>query len=123
MALITVPKPPKSAYNPDRPATSLLKAHVEHMREAESKLPIKYRSEFYAKAVRTEGEAAEYIRDVTEAIHEAHADAEKRRGTRQKKRRFEMAAAADEGPKKSSRARKPSPSAGKKNRAPRKRKK
>lgn len=95
MALISVPKPPKSAYNPERPATSLLKAHVEHMREAESKLPLKYRSDFYAKAVRTEGEAAEYIRDVTEAIHEAHAEAEKRRGTRQKKRRFEIAAAAD----------------------------
>jgi len=96
MVLISVPKPPKSAYNPDRPATSLLKAHVEHMREAESKLPLKYRSEFYAKAVRTEGEAAEYIRDVTEAIHEAHADAEKRRRTRKPKRKLEIAAAADQ---------------------------
>jgi len=123
MALISVPKPPKSAYNPDRPATSLLKAHVEHMREAESKLPIKYRSDFYAKAVRTEGEAAEYIRDVTEAIHEAHADAEKRRTTRQKKRRFEIAAAAEERPKSSSGSRKRPTSAGKKSRAAKKRKK
>lgn len=96
MVLIPVPKPPKSAYNPDRPATSLLKAHVEHMREAESKLPLKYRSEFYAKAVRTEREAAEYVCDVTEAIHEAHADAEKRRRTRTRKRTFDIAAAAEE---------------------------
>jgi len=123
MALITVPKPPKSAYNPDRPATSLLKAQVEHMREAESKLPIKYRSDFYAKAVQTEGEAAEYIRDVTEAIHEAHADAEKRRRTRKKKRSFEIAAAADEHPKKSSGARKRPASQNKKSRATKKRKK
>ncbi len=122
MTLITVPKPPKSAYNPERPVTSLLKSHVEHMREAESKLPLKYRSDFYAKAVRTEGEAAEYIRDVTEAIHEAHAEAEKRRNTRQKKRRFEITAAAEESPRKSSAARKRRPSAGKK-RASKKRKK
>ena len=121
MALITVPKPPKSAYNPDRPVTSLLKSHVEHMREAESKLPLKYRSDFYAKAVRTEGEAAEYIRDVTESIHEAHAEAEKRRGSRKSKRRLEIAAAADEGTKGSQRASKRRTSAGKKNRASKKR--
>jgi len=123
MPLITVPKPPKSAYNPDRPATSLLKAHVEHMREAESKLPIKYRSDFYAKAVQTEGEAAEYIRDVTEAIHEAHADAEKRRRTRKKKRSFEIAAAADKSPKTSPEARKRPASTGNKSRASKKRRK
>ena len=121
MALITVPKPPKSAYDPNRPATSLLKAHVEHMREAESKLPIKYRSDFYAKAVRTEGEAAEYIRDVTEAIHEAHADAEKRRQTRKRKLRFEIAASIDKTAKTSTASRKRRTSAGKKARASKKR--
>ena len=123
MALISVPKPPKSAYNPNRPVTSLLKSHVEHMREAESKLPLKYRSDFYAKAVRTEGEAAEYIRDVTEAIHEAHADAEKRRRTRTGKRTFDIAAAADKRPKSASGTRKRATIAGKKNRAPKKSKK
>ncbi|HEV2401815.1 MAG TPA: hypothetical protein VGS27_33080 [Candidatus Sulfotelmatobacter sp.] len=95
MALIHVPRP-KNAFNPDRDMGSLLKAQVEHMQEAESKLPLKYRSEFYAKAARTEGEAAEYIRDVTEAIHEAHADVGKRRRARKSKRKFEIAAAADE---------------------------
>jgi len=123
MALISVPTPPKNAYDPHRPATSLLKAHVEHMREAESKLPLKYRSEFYAKAVRTEGEAAEYIRDVTEAIHEAHADAEKRRRTPTRKRKFDLAASAEQRPKSSSGARQRRTSAGKKRRATKKRKK
>lgn len=96
MALIHVPKPPKSAYDPDRPASSLLKSQIEHLREAESKLPLRYRSELYVKAVRTEGEAAQYIRDVTEAIHEAHEDAERKRSAPKRKRVIEIAAAADE---------------------------
>jgi hypothetical protein len=47
MTLIRVPKPPKSAYDPGRPASSLLKSQAEHLREAESKLPLRYRSEVY----------------------------------------------------------------------------
>ena len=56
MVLIHVPKPPKDAYDPDRPMGSLLKSQVDHMREAESKLPLRYRQqiETYVKAVRTE---------------------------------------------------------------------
>lgn len=98
MVLIRVPRP-KDAYNPDRPMGSLLKAQVEHLREAESKLPLRYRQEIdtYIKAIKTEGEAATYIRRVTEAIHEAHADAERvRRAPRRKKRVIEIAAVADE---------------------------
>ena len=96
MALIPVPKPPKSAYNPDRPMSSLLKSQIEHLREAEGKLPLKYRSEWYIKAIRTESEAAKYIRDVTEAIHEAHEDAERARRAPKRKRVIEIAAVADE---------------------------
>lgn len=98
MALIHVPKP-KNAYNPNRPVGSLLKAQVEHLREAESKLPLRYRHEIdtYIKAIQTEGEAANYIRKVTEAIHDAHADAERlRRAPRRRKRAIEIAAVADE---------------------------
>lgn len=98
MALIHVPKP-KNAYNPDRPVGSLLKAQVEHLREAESKLPLRYRHEIdtYIKAIKTEGEAATYIRKVTEAIHDAHADAERgRRTPKRKKRVIGTAAVADE---------------------------
>jgi hypothetical protein len=96
MALIRVPKPPKSAYDPDRPVSSLLKSQIDHLREAESKLPLRYRSELYVKAVRTEGEAAEYIREVTEAIHEAHEEAQRRRRAPKRKRVIEIAAVADE---------------------------
>jgi hypothetical protein len=97
MVLIRVPRP-KDAYNPDRPMGSLLKAQVEHLREAESKLPLRYRHEIdtYIKAVKTEGEAAAYIRKVTEAIHDAHADAERARRAPKRKRVIEIAAVADE---------------------------
>jgi len=97
MALIRVPRP-KDAYNPDRPMGSLLKAQVEHLREAESKLPLRYRQQIdtYIKAIKTEGEAAAYIRKVTEAIHDAHADAERARRAPKRKRVIEIAAVADE---------------------------
>ncbi len=98
MALVHVPKP-KNAYDPDRPVGSLLKSQVEHLREAESKLPLRYRQEIetYIKAVKTEGEAARYIRAVTEAIHQAHDDAERERRAPKHERGIALAAAADEG--------------------------
>ena len=102
MALIHVPKPPKSAYDPDRPMSSLLNSQIEHLREAEGKLPLRYRSEWYIKAIRTEGEAAKYIRDVTEAIHAAHEDAERARRAPKRKRVIEIAAVADERAERSS---------------------
>ena len=97
-AVVQVPKPSKTAYNPDRPMSLLLKAQVEHLREAESKLPLRYRHEIdtYIKAIKTEGEAAAYIRKVTEAIHDAHADAERARHAPKRKRVMEIAAVADE---------------------------
>jgi hypothetical protein len=96
MTLIHVPKPPKSAYDPSRPASSLLKSQAEHLRQAESNLPLRYRSEVYVKAIKTEEDAARYIRDVTQAIHEAHEDAERARRAPKRKRVIEIAAAADE---------------------------
>ena len=98
MALIRVPKPPRSAFNPDRPMGSLLKSQVEHLREAESKLPLSYRHEIetYIKAIKTEGEAATYICKVTQAIHDAHAHAERLRRVPKRKPVIEIAAVADE---------------------------
>lgn len=92
MALIHVPRP-KNAYNPSRPLGSLLKAQVDHLREAESKLPLRYRNgiDTYVKTVKTEGEAAAYIRKVTEAIHDAHADAERARRVPKPKRVIKIA--------------------------------
>jgi hypothetical protein len=96
MAVIHVPRP-KNAYDPGRPLGSLLKAQVDHLREAESKLPLRYRREIdiYVKAVKTEGEAAAYIRRVTEAIHDAHADAERARRVPKPKRVMENAVAEE----------------------------
>lgn len=93
MEIIPVPKPSKNASNPDRAANALLLAQVSHLQHAERRLPLRYRSEIYTHAIKTEGEAAEYIRAVTEAIHHAHADAEKRRARRE--RGLEIAAAAE----------------------------
>ena len=90
MSTIKVPRPPKRAHDPQRPMTSLLKAQVEHLHDAERNLPLKYRTKKYVKAIRTEGEAADYIREVTESIHNAYADVERARG-----RRLEIAAAAE----------------------------
>jgi phospholipase C len=70
-----VPRPKKSAMNPDRPVNALILAQIRHLQTAEKNLPLRYRSEKYINAIQTEGEAAEYIREVTEAIHQAHSDA------------------------------------------------
>jgi hypothetical protein len=98
MTLIKVPRPPRSAYDPGRPLNALLKNQVEHLYEAERKLPSRYRSQIYINAIKTEGEAAEYIRAVTEAILAAHEDAAARRAKPARKRKgvIEIAPVADE---------------------------
>jgi hypothetical protein len=96
MTVIKVPKPPRSAYDPHRPVSALLKMQIEHLYEAEKRLPSRYRSEVYVNAIRTEGEAANYIRAVTEGIHEAHMDAERARRAPKRKYGISIAAVADE---------------------------
>lgn len=129
MVLIHVPRP-KNAYNPDRPVGSLLKAQVDHLREAESKLPLRHRDEIdtYIKAIKTEGEAAAYIRKVTEAIHVAHGDAELARRTAKRrrapsKRVIKIAAVADERTERKEHARKQRASKAKKSVGTKRRKK
>lgn len=113
MELIPVPKPSKKAMNPARPANALLLAQVSHLQHAERRLPLRYRSKIYTHAIQTEREAAEYIREVTEAIHRAHADAEKQRAKR--KPGLALAAAAEKPKRKSkSKTKTKSPKRGKK---------
>jgi hypothetical protein len=90
MTAIAVPKPSPKAINLDRPVNALLLAQVEHLQHAERRLPLKYRSEIYTHAIRTEGEAARYIRAVTEAIHKAHDDAEADRSKRKSARNLNL---------------------------------
>jgi hypothetical protein len=97
MSVIHVPRPSKNAMNPGRPVNALLLAQIEHLQHAERRLPLRYRSEIYTHAIKTEGEAAAYIREVTEAIHKAHEDAAAQRAkpVRGPKRGLEIAAAAE----------------------------
>jgi hypothetical protein len=92
MTMIHVPRP-TNAFNPNRPVSALLKAQMEYLHEAEKRLPLRYHSEIYINAIQTEGEAAKYIRHVTEAIHEAHSDAA---AAPKRKRVIGIAAVADE---------------------------
>src|ERR1700722_18532761 len=96
MPLISVPKPAEAAFDPNRPVSALLKAQIEYLHVAERRLPPRYHTDIYINAVKTEGEAAEYIRAVTEAIHEAHAEAAARRTRPRRKDVIEIAAVADE---------------------------
>jgi hypothetical protein len=96
MSVIRVPKP-QGKFDPSRPVSSLLSTQIQHLHEAEKNLPPRYHSEHYIKAIRTEGEAAEYIRDVTEAIYRAHADAKAGRARRARSG-ISLAAAAEEKP-------------------------
>jgi hypothetical protein len=92
MPLIHVPRPdPKTSMDPDRPVNALLKAQVQHLHEAERNLPLQHRTDIYINAIKTEGEAAEYVRQVTTAIHDAHAVAAARR-----RRGIAIAAAASD---------------------------
>src|SRR5690242_19982761 len=94
MTLIHVPRPPKSALDPNRPVNALLKTQIEHLYQAEKRLPLRYHTDTYVNAIRTEGEAANYIRKVTEAIHKAHEDAAKQRTSQQRGKRKRATAAS-----------------------------
>lgn len=99
MALIHVPRIDlKAAMDRNRPVNALLRMQVEHLHEAEMKLPVGRQTDVYINAIKTEGEAAQYMRRVTEAIQGAHAAAETRRAkaARKTRRVIEIAAVAEE---------------------------
>jgi hypothetical protein len=69
--LVHVPKPSRKAYNPNRPLERnlLIKSQVEHFAEADRHLPPEYQTGIDVSTVKTEGQAAEYVKQVTAAIH------------------------------------------------------
>jgi hypothetical protein len=73
LTVISVAKPPASAFNPNRPLSDLIKAQIIHLQEAEKRLPVRRQTNVYINAIETEGEAADYIGKVTAALHAAHA--------------------------------------------------
>ncbi len=71
--VIKVPKPGKTAYNPDRPLEKnlLIHAQVRHFKEAEAQLPEHHKTGVDISSIKTEGQASHYIRKVTRALHES----------------------------------------------------
>lgn len=71
--VIHVPKPDRRAYNPNRPLERnlLIKAQVEHFAEADRQLPPEHRTGIDPNTIRTEGQASQYIKKVTLAIHKS----------------------------------------------------
>jgi hypothetical protein len=100
MAVIKVPAAPKSSMNQDRPVSALLKSQILHLQEAEFRLPAQYQTNIYIHSIQTEGDAGEYIRQVTQAIHDAHATRIRRAKLKTKpERTFTIAAAPATPPK------------------------
>jgi hypothetical protein len=66
MKVIKIPKTPKSAFNPSRPASTLLKAQVEQLEAATG---IHAGDTRERRRPRTEGEAAKYIEQLTRGLH------------------------------------------------------
>ena len=112
MATIKVPRPPESAFDPERRVSALLKNQLIHLREAEFRLPANMQTNIYINAITTERAAAEYIARVTAALHQAHANASalkgapKSRAKSKGKRVIEIAAVAEDRPRKPKSARK-----------------
>ena len=71
--VVKVPKPTRTAFNPHRSLEKnhLIAAQVEHFKEAETQLPEHLRTGIDAARIHTEGQASEYIRKVTRAIHQS----------------------------------------------------
>jgi hypothetical protein len=71
MTVIKVPEPPKSAFNKNRPVSALLKNQILHLHEAELRFPARDQTNIYINNIKTEGQAAQYIRQVTAKLHPA----------------------------------------------------
>src|SRR5215813_10064029 len=65
-SVIKIPKPPRSAFNKNRPVSELLWAHVEHLAAA-----VKRDIDDERRAVRTEGDASAFIQKYTAMLHPA----------------------------------------------------
>ena len=71
--VVSVPKPSGTVYNPNRPLSrnTLVEAQVKHFAEAETNLPPELQTGIDVNSITTEGEAAAYIRKITDAIHKS----------------------------------------------------
>ncbi len=67
--VIRVPKPEPGSYNPRRPISSLLKHQIFHLKHAESRLPKHHQTKTDVHSIETEGQASDYIHQVTKKLH------------------------------------------------------
>jgi hypothetical protein len=69
--VVEVPKPARGSYNPKRPLSknTLLQNQVNHFRALEKALPASEQTGHDPQKIRTEGEAAEYLRKMTALLH------------------------------------------------------
>ena len=71
MAEINVPKPPAKAFNPDRPASDLLKQQVKHLEWAVRHAGQRREDFHKVKYVRTEAEAANRMKQLLPRLSSA----------------------------------------------------
>ena len=69
--VIRIPRTSRSSFNPDKPLekNTLLLNQVRHFAHLEEKLPAEERTGMDVASIRTEGQAAEYIRRMTRKLH------------------------------------------------------
>jgi hypothetical protein len=72
MAKIRILKPAPGSFNKHRPISQLLKSQIEHLQESEKQLPPEQRSGVQLGEIKTETQAAEYVREVTAKLHSRH---------------------------------------------------
>ena len=68
--VIRVPKPARSSYQPHRrlATSALLQGQIKQFREIEKDLPPEQQTGISIDSIETEGQAAEYIRRMTEKL-------------------------------------------------------
>jgi len=69
MAVIRIPKTPKSAYNPDRPAGTLLQSQLKHLEWAVRPAGARSAKAFRVKPAYTEAEASARIAVLNEELN------------------------------------------------------
>jgi hypothetical protein len=76
--VVPIPKPPKSAFNKNRPAGTLLRAQAVHLRHALARHVQKVARHLHRAgellatdldAIKTEGDVSEYAKRVTAILH------------------------------------------------------
>lgn len=75
MEPIRVPRPPKAAFNKQRPMSDLIKAQIRHFKHLEQKLQPEHRAALPQHHIITEEDAARYIAPMTRLLRSRSAPA------------------------------------------------